>query len=389
VLGLREIISTFAKEMHDGLTQRFPNCDLLQALDVLNPERIKRLGLLPGDLANYGDTEIEVLIEHFGKEHEVELEDGEPYTTPALIDPEDSRREWQRLRPRLIREQGKSLADFWYVLLLPAAVGESPPFPNMVLLACVLLVVFMNSACCERGFSTQNYIKGKLRNRLSVQLLDCLMRVIELGPGLENQAFVSDLIQDAYEIWVSRKKRNPFKGNEGVQRKVRKKIGKRMRVSDYLEHLGDPSSDDGSEHGASGEDSGDDSDASEILECSSSDFVDPNSGQGTDANDGAASEDGVGDADGLGLPTVTYKPPRGWEIAQKPIVVTPKVVVKSKVAHKEGDGWRVGIVKSKIYQGESKGNYKVHYTNLSLVGSPPLKLDDYGPNKWWVMLTKK
>ena len=55
----------------------------------------------------------------------------------------------------------------------------------------------------------------------------------------------------------------------------------------------------------------------------------------------------------------------------------------------KGDGWRVGIVKSKIYQGESKGNYKVHYTNLSLVGSPPLKLDDYGPNKWWVMLKKK
>ena len=93
----------------------------------------------------------------------------------------------------------------------------------------------MSSACCERGFSTQNYIKGKLRNRLSVQLLDCLMRVIELGPGLEDQAFVSDLIQDAYGIWVGRKKRNPFKGNESVQSKVRKKIRKRMRVSDYLE----------------------------------------------------------------------------------------------------------------------------------------------------------
>lgn len=216
------------------------------------------------------------------------------------------------------------------------------------------------------------------------------MRVIELGPGLDNKAFVSDLIQDAYGIWVGRKKRNPFKGNEGVQRKLRKKIGKRMRVSEK-------------------NDSGGDSDTSEILECTSSEFVDPNNGQDTDANNGAdvgaANGAEVGDADGLDFPTVTYKPPRGWAIAQKPIVVYPKVVVKSKVAHREGDalttvvvlivvmckgdGWRVGIVKSKIYQGESKGNYKVHYTNLSLVGSPPLKLDDYGPNKWWVMLKKK
>ena len=50
-------------------------------------------------------------------------------------------------------------------------------FPNLLILMQISLIIPMTSVDCERGFSTMNRIKSKLRNKLSNYVLDRLMRI--------------------------------------------------------------------------------------------------------------------------------------------------------------------------------------------------------------------
>jgi len=55
-------------------------------------------------------------------------------------------------------------------------LNDSPEvYPDLVVLASVALVIPVSSAPCERGFSQQNILKSKLRNRLTPDRLDMLL----------------------------------------------------------------------------------------------------------------------------------------------------------------------------------------------------------------------
>lgn len=62
--------------------------------------------------------------------------------------------------------------------------GLCEQFPTFTTLANIALTIPVSSAARERGFSCQNRIKTGLRNRLSEQNLDSLMKVAIEGPPL-------------------------------------------------------------------------------------------------------------------------------------------------------------------------------------------------------------
>ena len=55
--------------------------------------------------------------------------------------------------------------------------GRDRTLPNMFTMVSVGLVVPLNTACVERGFSHHGIIKNKLRNSLKVLQMDSLLRV--------------------------------------------------------------------------------------------------------------------------------------------------------------------------------------------------------------------
>ena len=61
-------------------------------------------------------------------------------------------------------------------LTIPELIGL------VVVFAELALVVPLNSASCERGFSAQNKIKSKSRNRLRDEQVDRLMKITINGP---------------------------------------------------------------------------------------------------------------------------------------------------------------------------------------------------------------
>ena len=57
-------------------------------------------------------------------------------------------------------------------------------FPNALMLVEILMILPLATACCERGFSIMGKIKSDWRSCLTVDILDCLMRVSIEGPSV-------------------------------------------------------------------------------------------------------------------------------------------------------------------------------------------------------------
>ena len=59
----------------------------------------------------------------------------------------------------------------------------------MANLISIILILPVSSTPCERGFSSANRIKTKLRNRLLVESMDVLLRISIEGPPLQQFDF--------------------------------------------------------------------------------------------------------------------------------------------------------------------------------------------------------
>lgn len=59
-------------------------------------------------------------------------------------------------------------------------------YPDFVILVSVAIIIPVSSASCERGFSHQNVLKNKLRNRLNPERLNRLMMIRLAGPSHES-----------------------------------------------------------------------------------------------------------------------------------------------------------------------------------------------------------
>ena len=74
--------------------------------------------------------------------------------------------------------------------------------PNICNCLKVCCVIPVSSVSCERGFSTQNRIKSKVRTNLNNETLNRLMRISEEGPALKEFDFGK-----AVQIWRQKTRR--------------------------------------------------------------------------------------------------------------------------------------------------------------------------------------
>ena len=147
------------------------------------------------ELTSWGNDSINTLIEHFGREKIHEQTKSVP-----LINGTETRTEWSKLKI-VVKTQGyprKSTAELWGLIY----EFHKEDFPNLVKLAQLAIAHPVHTADCERAFSTQNAITTSLRNRLSADHIDSLMRVCLEGGSLEKFDFKS-----AVTTWSNSKTR--------------------------------------------------------------------------------------------------------------------------------------------------------------------------------------
>ena len=73
-------------------------------------------------------------------------------------------------------------------------------FPHLAVLISVAVTLPVTNAGCERRFSTQNWLKTKLRNRLLQGKLEILMRLSIEDPAVQDFNY-----SQALAVWKGRK----------------------------------------------------------------------------------------------------------------------------------------------------------------------------------------
>ena len=156
----------FIQALLDNLEQRFPEDAqvTLKALNIiLNPKALTNNN---AEVALFGQNELDYLLQRYGQENQ------------NIVNAARCRQDFLAYKHFVGLHRNKSFPEFCEILIK----DQSDVFPDFVVFAELALVVPLNSASCERGFSAQNRIKSKSRNRLRDEQVDRLMKIIINGP---------------------------------------------------------------------------------------------------------------------------------------------------------------------------------------------------------------
>jgi hypothetical protein len=112
--------------------------------------------------------------------------------------------EWRKLKSVVKAQQypRASMANLWQLI----AEYHREEFPNLMQLAALALTHTVHTADCEWAFSSQNQVTTSLRNRLSPDNCDKLMRImIEAPKDMKDFDFTAAVIE-----WRKQKSRMIF-----------------------------------------------------------------------------------------------------------------------------------------------------------------------------------
>ena len=179
---VEDFLTSFTKDIKSHLQERFPESDVLECFHIFDPKSY--LGLQMGSqLDSFGITELKQILKHVGHANLssklIDLSD--PVVLHQIFKQEFPAMKlalWQRSRRRVNLHMSSVWAEF-------KEAGRDLTMPYMFRLVMFGLIVPLNTACVERGFSHHGIIKNKLRTRLKVVHVDSLLRVKLLCKGYQ------------------------------------------------------------------------------------------------------------------------------------------------------------------------------------------------------------
>ena len=179
---LEKDVGSFVKAVVDNLMARFPSRELIQAVKLFDPKTVPSSDI---DCAAYGEDDLQVLTSQYS----------------SFVDHNQCSLEWDILKHCMKISYSKhSFREF----VLKLATDESliTQYPSLSKLAEIILIYPASTSEVERGFSYQNAIKNKFRNRLGEHHLDQLVRLRLNAPKASEFPF-----HEAYRNWVDAKHR--------------------------------------------------------------------------------------------------------------------------------------------------------------------------------------
>jgi hypothetical protein len=146
----------------------FKDDDVLSALQVLDPSNWPESEY---ELPPYGVKELETIMDFY-----------QPFIQNMGFSAIHARHEWSELKVFGSRRLPRDSARFWYKVL----VDYKDRFPNLSIVAEIMLCLPLNTACCERAFSAMKKIKHDWRASLTPTTLSTLMRISQEGVAIKD-----------------------------------------------------------------------------------------------------------------------------------------------------------------------------------------------------------
>ncbi|CAG8535073.1 14457_t:CDS:1, partial [Dentiscutata heterogama] len=172
--NLPSFIKSFSEAIISNLKLRFPQLDLYYSFNIFDP---KLLLIKESELGNYGNQEIEKLVDYYG----VDRFDGEGNMIEKIINSNDAKQEWAVSKYYIKQIRGQDIVGGWeYIFnLYPDFPNE---FPNITKLVKISLIISLSNAQVERIFSQHKLTKTRLRNRMNIESLNKHLMILLNGP---------------------------------------------------------------------------------------------------------------------------------------------------------------------------------------------------------------
>ena len=177
--------SQFIQAVVDNMRSQFTDIGVLSACQIFDPQNLPKN---PTDLVSYGNTQLDVLLKHYSPKVPATTVSASSSVTDTqpLINPEECRSEFVLFKQFMFR----TFPNKCYPELIKEVTTKyGDLFPQMSKLLSIIAVIPVSSASCERGFSTANRIKNRLRNRLKVTSVNRLMCISIEGPNISQFRF--------------------------------------------------------------------------------------------------------------------------------------------------------------------------------------------------------
>jgi hypothetical protein len=382
----------FARSVIQSLDARMPEDPIMAALQIFDvsgmpscDEEWRNVG------HEYGNTQIETLIQHYGhnkRSERFKLIPGQEFL--SKIDAGTVRAEWGLFKEVLFLEKKKNLSneDTYKSLLQESSVLlEDAALTCIKYLSCVYLCLCLSTVWCERGFSLMNNIKIKSRNRMNTDTLDDRMMVCSNGPPVSAQhtTAINEIVDLAFEHWSQARTRIPSRSHPGVLRPrvgggIEADVHDILSVADRAEevngHLRTMTQNAGAGQTTEGGEVGGDDDESEDDESHSADL-----------HERMPAQQNLMDS------VPPFVPPTSWIVMAHP---ASSDALKSfqwkgkRLAMKFEGGWSTASYKRVCTGREAPEGYHLfHYKDKGTKDiAHMLDLEDYGVTKKWVIITE-
>ena len=149
-------------------------------------------------------------------------------TYPSTIEGGKLQHEWNHFKDCLasvgMLEKGMGNDCYTFHKILTTDIFART-YPNLLFLIRVKVVLWLQTAECERGFSLRTFIKTEQRVSMGNSLLDILMMISCNGPSIDDTSAVSVLMGATIQRSKQARHRFPCRSGAGVFRRKHKKTG--------------------------------------------------------------------------------------------------------------------------------------------------------------------
>ncbi|KAJ9534319.1 hypothetical protein QJQ45_007011 [Haematococcus lacustris] len=174
--SMQSSFRSLAQAVLGELDQRFPS-SILNSFAIFVPRSY--VGMVAAELVAYGQQELQELVKHFcnaSQRQQLFRVEGTAGVARLVQQLTFFKREMWRV---VQANRSVTLQSAWVQLMELGYVH----FPLMMQLAQIMLLVPLQTAVVERGFSIHRIIKHRLTNRLKLATVDSLMRIRLIGPS--------------------------------------------------------------------------------------------------------------------------------------------------------------------------------------------------------------